>query len=141
MEITKGEHGNVEIIDTCSDLIRAEIDFRNAFPNQKFNLMLFLSAGLKQYPHLEEVFKDFDTFSDELADLSPAEASDAVLQITANVGQESVLRSRLYRVFRFAGSAYVGVYETIRDAEALLQKSKARGEDLWGQLKYIGAKT
>lgn len=114
-----------EVVDTLTDLAKAEIAFRNSFPGGKFDLGKFILAAASQYPNLEEVFNDFDTFADQVSDLNAAETAQVYAQVYTNLTPDEQQRSRILRATRFFGAAWTYILDTISNGKNLLEIGKS----------------
>lgn len=118
---SENKFGFAEVVDTFSDVINAVTAFI-ATVSGGFNLLKFLQFALAEYPNLQEVVEDFDTFLKELADLTPQEALDAVGQIDART--DGPVADGIVNVLKVAAVSYDYIDKTLNGARRILQMVK-----------------
>jgi hypothetical protein len=103
--------GVSEIVDTLADVCRAEVDGQKLVGNIKqgnaiSKIGAVLEVGMKNYPRVEEVVRDFDTFKAEILDLSVAEAGTLHPELEKVLEEDVKEKSRIFRFIRLLGNAY-----------------------------------
>jgi len=121
---TENELGFDEVVDTISDAIRF-----GSFIEERLSDGVGFDdaiALIPQYPVLQEMYDDRKLFAAELLDLTNEEASEAVKEIAAKVGEDEGfvrekgvkfvrLAARAFNLYTYAKNEVIGLYADAKD--------------------------
>lgn len=125
---TENKFGYDEIVDTVSDMAKAEVKAYDTFKG-KFDLARALTWAIGEYATIKEAYEDFATFEQQVKDLSADEGMQAIEAISEKLTADEMNRSRIYKLALFGGVGYKNTITVIDLGEQQL----ALGRDIFAK--------
>jgi hypothetical protein len=117
--IAENKFGYDEIVDTVSDMAKAEVKAYDTFKG-KFDLARALTWAIGEYATIKEAYEDFETFEAQIKDLFADEGMEAIAAIGSKLTEDEKGRSRLYKIALFAAFGYKNTTTVIELGEQQL---------------------
>lgn len=120
----ENKFGYDEIVDTVSDMAKAEVKAYDTFKG-KFDLARALTWAIGEYATIKEAYEDFGVFEQEVKDLLADEGMQAIQAISEKLTADEKSRSRIYKIAVFSAFGYKNTITVIELGEQQLSLGRA----------------